>query len=154
MRPAARWLALGVIAAGACGESAPPELTVQDGFTIAGSGTVAVYLDIGNDGAQDRLVGADLPSSKGASVSLHRTTERGGRSVMEPVDAITLPAHDKEALRPRDAHLMVEGLTDDLATGDQIIVRVHFERSEARDVDIDVLPVDEALERMNIEGDR
>lgn len=144
------WLGPVAMALAACGGAAEPELTIRDAFTIPGTGTLAVYLDVANDGGQDKLLAANLPDHPEATVSLHRTRQEEGRAVMEPVDELAIPGDDPIALEPRDAHLMVEGLTDDLEPGDQLRMRVRFDRSTELDVEVEVVPVDDALERMRM----
>src|SRR5690606_28452389 len=124
MRALAVALAVGLgVAACAAGADEPPEVTVVDAYTIPGEGSLAIYLALANEGGGDHIVGASLTGAdrgRAEEISLHRTVERAGLSIMEPTERLAVPGDTRTALEPGGGHLMVEGLADEVVLGDQL----------------------------------
>lgn len=161
MRAERVWLLVSVVVAGlvlaSCGASAAePDLRVVDAFTIPGDRSIAVYLQIDNAGGADRIVDVAVTDDDGdlaRSVSLHRTVERDGLAVMEPVDGLTVAADSRTALMPGRGHVMIEGLQRPIAPGDRLTLTVHFDRSPTTEVTVRVITVDEAMAALDSEED-
>lgn len=86
----------------------------------------AGYLGIHNNGAEDdRLISARAPGAD--NVELHTTVEADGVVRMEPLDAIDVPARGMAHLEPGGMHLMIFGLAEPLAEGDELPLTLIFE---------------------------
>lgn len=150
---ATRWpivlASVALMYATACtGESTDPDVTVMDAFTIPGERTVAVYVKIDNAGGADRIVGAELSGVDGAigeSVSLHRSVEQDGLSIMEPVSSLEIPADSSTALVPGQGHLMIEELARPIVDGDRLQLTVRFDLSPPETVTVRTVSVEDAL---------
>jgi copper(I)-binding protein len=120
-------LASGLIA---CGSSSG-SITTADAWARPGStgAETAAYLTITNTGtAADTLVSASSPSA--TSVEIHETTtDASGMMGMHPIDGIEIPAGGSVTLEPGGKHLMVMGLTTDLAVGGTLDVDLVFENA-------------------------
>lgn len=104
---------------------------------MSGMSTAAVYLTLHNSGAEDdRLVGASTDAAE--TVELHQSSMEGGVMRMEPVDGIDVPAGETVRLEPGGLHLMLIGLTRDLAAGDHLTITLQFERAGEIEVDVEV----------------
>ncbi|WP_038183716.1 copper chaperone PCu(A)C [Vibrio rhizosphaerae] len=58
-------------------------------------------------------------------VMLHTTTYQSGKREMHPVDHITVAAHQKLALTPNTAHIMLMGFTRPLQMGELVSLILH-----------------------------
>lgn len=98
----------------------------------------AVYLQIVNGRlSDDTLVGVSTDAAEKAS--LHETTTGdSGMTGMQPVDGIMVPAGKTVMLEPGGFHIMLEGLTADLATGSQIRLVLTFEQGGPLNVTAEV----------------
>jgi copper(I)-binding protein len=82
----------------------------------AGSGTAAYLTIRAGDAGSDTLLGASSPDA--ASVDLHETTtDASGMMGMHPAGSLEVPAGGIVTLEPGGFHLMVMGLTRELAAG-------------------------------------
>lgn len=110
-------------------------------------GNTAVYLTIHGGKTADALVGVSGPADFAESVEIHEsvvvdddaahgdghdshddtaTTSHSQMRTMRPVDAVPVPASGDVALAPGGLHVMVMGLQDALAVGDEVPVVLHF----------------------------
>ncbi|MCJ7712653.1 MAG: copper chaperone PCu(A)C [Chloroflexi bacterium] len=136
-------LALSVMA---CGSSASKTTQPAGGFVsvsgawvreAASGGVTAAYLTITNGRLDDEtLVGVSTPAAPAAS--LHQTTTTDGVTGMEPVDGIAIPAGETVRLEPGGYHIMLEGLTAELAAGQVVQLTLTFEGAGAIDVPAEV----------------
>jgi periplasmic copper chaperone A len=114
----------------ACSSSAG-SLKTADAWARPGSSgaETAAYLTITNSGsAADSLLSASSPSA--ASVELHETSmDTSGMTGMHPIDKVEIPAGGSVTLEPGGKHLMVMGLTKDLAVGDALEVDLVFQNA-------------------------
>lgn len=102
-----------------------------------GVDVAAGYLTITNHGGEaDRLMSAASP--RAATVEVHTMAMDGAVMRMRKLDALNVPANGAAALQQGGDHLMFMGLTQPFAAGEEVPVRLHFER--AGDVDV-TLPV-------------
>lgn len=123
------------------GEAAQMESHGQDGHGGGhhhGAGaTSAIYMILRNDGSEaDRLVAAR--SDVANAVELHRSEVVDGVMRMRQVEAIEVPARGEERLVPGGYHIMLIGLTRDLAVGEEIEVELEFEKSGVKTIEVEV----------------
>lgn len=151
-----RWFALvaillGALSLGSCSKSEPASVVrVIDAFATPGQEAVAVYLRLSNAGGSDDIVGASVAGFPSAQqVTLHKAKDRDGLSVMVPTDRIQVPARGESALGPGDAHLMLEGVSVPLDAGDGLQLVVEFDRAGPAEIDVEVIPLTDALDRIN-----
>src|SRR5690242_1630014 len=60
------------------------------------------------------------------SVEMHQTVEKDGVASMQPVDAVTIPAHGKTEFLPGGYHLMLMQPKRDLGIGSMVTLRLSF----------------------------
>lgn len=114
----------------ACSTSAGAVKTADAWARPGSSGAeTAAYLTITNSGsAADTLLSASSPSA--ASIQLHETSmDSSGMTGMQPMDKLDIPAGGSVTLEPGGKHLMVMGLTKDLAVGDTFEVELVFQNA-------------------------
>jgi hypothetical protein len=93
------------------------------GATVAG-----VFMSIANQGKDaDRLVGVASPAA--AQVEIHEMAVDGGMMKMRAVQGIELKPGATVQLRPGGYHVMLEGLKQPLKQGDQISLKLTFEKA-------------------------
>jgi copper(I)-binding protein len=106
-------------------------LVLVSGWAMAGpsaGAATAVYLRVRNpNSADDRLLGAETALAERAE--LHQTREEEGMVRMVQVPALTLPGQGELALQPGGAHLMLMGLRQPLAEGQELELELRFERA-------------------------
>ena len=107
--------------------------------TVGQGRTSAAYMTIANKGdAGDLLKSARTP--KAQSVELHQTimTDDGVMQMRKVEGAVPIEAGASLVLRPGGTHLMLLGLQDALAAGEELILTLEF--ANAGPVDV-VVPV-------------
>ena len=83
------------------------------------------YFTVHNQGRETAaLVGASSPDY--GMVMIHRTVEKGGMSMMRPVDRIEVPAGGKVSFRPGGYHLMFMQAQHDIEVGSRVPVTLEF----------------------------
>lgn len=143
--------ALAVIAAlAACGSTpraAAPDIEVRDAFATEGTTALAVYLRVDNAGGADEIVGAvvDDPDLVVDRITLHRSEERDGLSIMAPTEEIDVAGESSDAVTPESAHLMLEGVDAAVAAGEEIDLRLDLRRSADIAITARVVTADEAI---------
>lgn len=113
------------------------DIEIQNPWARASAGmakTGAAFMDITNDGAADRVVGASANVSEVAE--LHTHIRDGDVMKMRRVDAIDVPAGETVRLQPGGLHVMFMGLAAPLVEGETFPLTLMFEK--AGDVTIDV----------------
>jgi copper(I)-binding protein len=100
--------------------------------------TTAAYMTITNGtAADDTLVSVATPAAM--SASLHQTsTDASGMTGMHPVEGITVPAGGTVKLEPGGYHVMLMGLTGDLAAGQVVQLTLTFKAAGKVDVSAEV----------------
>lgn len=133
-RPAAGGSAMEHGAGHAAGddEQAPGDEGAMD--TAAPGGNSAAYMRIQNTGDEpDRLL--SVASDVAATVELHMVEQDGDVMKMRPVEGgIEVPAGGEVELKPGGYHVMLIGVTRELAPGDTIDLTLQFERAGALEV--------------------
>lgn len=90
--------------------------------------TSAVYMTLRNTSATaDRLMQANTPVAE--TVELHTVEQNNGVMAMRPVSGIEVPANSEVVLEPGGFHMMLIGVTQELAPGDMIDVTLQFEQA-------------------------
>ena len=97
--------------------------------TVAGMPSSAVYLKIHNDGAaDDHLIAAKMAIAK--SVEIHSMEMDNEVMRMRPVDGgLAIADGDSVTLAPGGLHIMLMGLTTDLAPGTQHEIILVFQKA-------------------------
>jgi periplasmic copper chaperone A len=95
--------------------------------TVPGQSAGGGYLKLHNKGPADRLIAASTPVS--TAVELHSMTIEGDVMRMRQLDAIELPAGKTVELKPGGMHLMLMGLKAPLKAGDNIALKLKFEKA-------------------------
>lgn len=116
------------------------ELTIEQPWaapTPAGVDVSAGYLVIDNQTASDdRLLG--VTSVRAERVEVHEMTMAGAVMQMRPVESLTISTGQSATLAPGGMHLMFYGVAEPFADGQDIPVRLTFERAGVIDVTLPV----------------
>lgn len=116
------------------------ELTVVDPALDrpANPSVAAVWLEIYNGTADVvELVGVESPDG---DASIHRSdVDDQGRSVMSPVDRLTVPARSSLVFESGGLHVMLNGITRDLEVGDTVDLSLEFEDRDPVEVEVPVV---------------
>jgi len=104
--------------------------------TANGAQTGAVYFEIRNAGAADRLVDASTPVA--GMAQLHTTDMQGDMASMKMMHAIDLPAGATITLKPQSMHLMLMDLKKTLRKGDSFPLTLQFEKAGTVDLQVKV----------------
>ena len=143
-------LMVAVLIAGvaACGGTAPTPtppsaggaLQVEGAWArpaLAGAGSAA-YLTIRNGtAAGDVLVGVSTTVAREARVH-ETTTDASGMTGMHPVDSVAIAAGEELAFEPGGYHVMLSGLTKDIAAGDRFPLTLTFRQAGTLTVPVEV----------------
>lgn len=92
----------------------------------------AVYMNIANTGAADRLLKAETEAAN--TVELHTVVQENGMMQMRPVDGIDVPANGSVQLKPGGFHVMLLGVNRELKAGDKINVKLTFDKAGVREI--------------------
>lgn len=128
--------AFGLVACGqkeqhAEGQGAAPRLMVADAWVRTTDGAKdatmsAAFMDITNPTDREvKLVRAEC--SVAGRVELHEMATVGGKKVMRPVQAVTIPAGGHRHLVSGGNHIMLMDLKRPLPIGDQVEVTLAFD---------------------------
>ena len=136
-----RRILLATLLLASCSKSGAPDLQIADAWareTVAGQIATAAYMTIDNRGpGDDRLTGVEATAP--ARAMLHVSESSGGVSRMREMAAgLALPSGTAVQLKPGGTHVMITGLGAPLRSGDLMKLRLQFERSGARDVNVAV----------------
>jgi copper(I)-binding protein len=138
MKPIILFAAL--LLASCSGEADAPDVQVSDAWARESrGGQAAAYMTMENRGSgDDRLV--SVAAAPPAMAMLHLNTTEGGVSRMRAADeGIAIPAHGKVELKPGGAHVMLMGLPAALERGSSFSLKLRFERSGERPVEVRVV---------------
>lgn len=96
---------------------------------MAPTGPAGAFMTIANTGADaDALLSVSTPAATAAEV--HETTMAADGSMgMRPIERLEVPAGGTVELRSGSHHLMLIGLTTELAAGDTVELTLTFERA-------------------------
>ena len=111
----------------------PAAVVVSDAWVRATAGTddpsmTGAFMALDNEGEEDvTLTGAS--SSVAGMVELHEMAMVDGAMVMQRIEGgIDIPAGYGQVLMPGGNHVMLMGLTEELAPGDEVLFHVPRER--------------------------
>jgi copper(I)-binding protein len=126
-----------------CGQGGSPNVQIENAWareTVAGQTSTAAYLTVTNKGvADDRLVSVSVPEP--AKASVHTTENSGGISHMrEASSGLAVPAGSAIELKPGGTHVMITGLQAPLRRGETLKLRLRFEISGEKPIDVRVAP--------------
>lgn len=99
----------------------------------------AIFLEIMNHGAADRLIGASADVAEKAELHTHVEDANGVMQMMQIEGGVDIPAHGGHSFDRGGDHIMLLGLNRGLKQGDTIQLTLRF--AEAGDVVVQ-LPVD------------
>ena len=120
--------------------SACEDLHIHDAFARAvppGQPNSAAFMTLHNHGTKDvRITSAS--SNVSEVTELHTHTEVDGVMQMRQIDAIEIPAGGMTELKPGGLHVMLIGLTQNLAEGDTVEVTLNFEDGSDRLLEVPV----------------
>ena len=124
-----------------CGKSGTPDLQVSDAWareTVAGQTATAAYMTIHNRGeGDDRLVSVEAAAPAKAMLHASESSDRVSR-MREMGAGLALPAGATVQLKSGGTHVMITGLGAPLRPSDVMKLRLQFEKSGPRDVDVAV----------------
>jgi hypothetical protein len=131
------WLfALPVLAG--CGRSG--DLMVENAWARPGisGGNGGAFFTINNPTSSgDKII--QVKSDVADAVELHQTTMEDDVMKMTPQEFVDVPANSTVEFAPGGLHVMLIGLTDDLAVGDKFQVLLEFEDHAPIQFDVTVL---------------
>ena len=141
---------LGTLFLSACGAAGEKGLGIEVHDAWARSalkdGNGAAYMLLHNHSTEeDALVGASSEAAGIVEIHLSQMKTDGTMEMLKQ-ESIALPADGEVELKPGSYHVMLIGLKQDLKTGDEIALTLHFKNHE--DIKLTV-PV---LEAPNMDG--
>lgn len=102
-----------------------------------GGSTSAAYMRISNSGSEpDRLLKASCDAAN--NVELHISEMKDGVMTMHPVESIEVPAKGQVELKPGGLHIMLIGITRDLAAGEKVKISLDFEKAGEIQIEAEV----------------
>ncbi|HYN79401.1 MAG TPA: copper chaperone PCu(A)C [Lamprocystis sp. (in: g-proteobacteria)] len=117
------------LAAQASLAAGPTTVTVGDAYARAvppGQPNSAVFMTLTNPSSTPRaLVSAHSPAAK--TVELHTHVNEGGMMQMRRIERIEVPAQGSVKLVPGGLHVMLIGLTGELAPGGEVDLTLSFD---------------------------
>lgn len=147
-RPVNRPVALALLAAGLALSLSTLALAdtieVQDAYVRAvppGQPNSAAFMRITNHGSEDRALLA-AQSNAAEVVELHTHRMEDGMMQMRRVDQIDLPAGGTVVLQPGGLHVMLIGLTEPLAPGDEVSLTLGFDQGGEQTLSLPVERID------------
>lgn len=115
----------------ASGQSDQATVVVEDVWIPSSpmvTGTGAAYMQIKNEASVvDELVA--VRTDVATVVEFHETKEVEGKMKMSHVESIEVPANGQIALKPGHSHLMLIGLTRQLAVGEEVSLTLIFKNA-------------------------
>ena len=125
-------VAMGLLV-GCAGPPRKPHVEVNGAWApvSAPSARVGVLYAVLTSDRDDSLVSVRVPPSVADHAELHETfTEPSGAMGMHMIAGVALPAHQPIAFKPGGLHVMLIGLTKQLAAGDTIDASFAFRNAD------------------------
>ena len=99
-----------------------PTLVVRDAWTrrTPGSDVAAVYLDLADNPTQRPVTVVGIESSAASHAMIHETRTEGGISKMRAHEQLVVAPGETLKFEPGGLHVMLHGLTQPLAVGQNI----------------------------------
>lgn len=122
--------------------AAEAQLRVADAWmrpTVGAGRTTAAYMTVANSAGEDDTL-KSARSAKAKAVEIHETTmnDDGVMQMRHVEDGLVVPAGSSLVLKPAGAHIMVMGLDDALAVGDELALTLEFARAGIIEVSVPV----------------
>ncbi|GJL92192.1 copper chaperone PCu(A)C [Hyphococcus sp.] len=129
---------LPIVALAAC---AKPETSACNGDGVAaanawlraaseGQPMSAAYVELCNGGDNaDRLVAVKFDGAEAVELHQSNMSDDGMASMAPAEGGLELPAHEKTALAPGGAHIMLIGVTEALEEGEEAAITLEFENA-------------------------
>jgi periplasmic copper chaperone A len=108
--------------------------------TASSQGNGAAYLTVTNNGAADRILGAQSPVASRVELHTHGMDDAGVMR-MRQVEAVDLPAGEVTELKPGGLHIMLIGLAAPLAEGETFPLSLVLEDGGTIELEVQVEPV-------------
>ena len=136
------------VVAGQCGSattagqnaetSAGPAIKVMESFARASVPNGAVYMHLMNEGgADDALISVETDAAETAELHESKMDENGVMR-MSPLSRVNLPTGGSAVLEPGGMHVMLIGMKEGVAQGDNISLTLNFEKSGSQTVEVEV----------------
>ena len=126
-----------------CGQSGSPNIQIANAWareTVAGQSSTAAYLTLTNTGSGDDRLDS-VAAAPPAVASLHSSGNSEGVTRMRELGSgLAVPAGSTVELKPGGTHIMIMGLGAPLRTGEILKLRLRFEKSGEKPVDVRVVP--------------
>jgi len=100
----------------------------------------AAFMTLVNTGSEEAVL-VKARSRASNVVELHTHTMEGGKMVMRPVPRITVPSKGSTELKPGGLHIMLIGLKEPIAEGDEVHLDLYFSDGSQVGVDAPVKKV-------------
>lgn len=117
-------------------------LTIEDAHLVlpaVSGGDGAAYFKVNNGTDGDvKIVTIDV---QGANMAMmHETLETGGHSTMQMLGSLTVPAHGSVAFEPGHKHVMVSGISKEIAANTMTRLTLTFDDGDKAVADLPVVP--------------
>lgn len=119
--------------------AADPKITVTDAYarsTTPNAKSGAIFFELVNDGAVDRLVAVATPAAKTAQLHTHSEDENGVMRMQHVEEGFVLPSGKTVAFARGGKHVMLLGLTGPLEDGATVPLTLTFEKAGEVTVDV------------------
>ncbi len=130
-------LLLLVLVLPACSSS--KEISIKSGWArpgIAGNTTAAYFVMSNPLNDADKLLSAQ--SNVANATEIHLSSMVDGIMSMQEQDYVEIPANSEVEFKPQGYHIMFIGLKKDLVVGDQIELKLNFEKAGAITITVPV----------------
>lgn len=105
------------------------------------------YMAITNHGDSD-ITFSSATTPRAEKVSIHESTMKDGTMSMRPLkDGLPIPAGETVELKPHGYHLMLEKLKGPLKEGESVPLTLTFEGAADMNVELNVEPLDGAMQK-------
>lgn len=96
----------------------------------------AIFLELMNQGQDDRLIAASTPAAKRAELHTHQEDADGVMRMLHVEEGFALPAGEALMLKRGGKHVMLMGLTAPLENGATVPLTLTFEKAGEITVDV------------------
>jgi copper(I)-binding protein len=125
-----------------------PDVQVMEPFARASVPNGVIYMTLMNEGsADDVLLSAETDAAEAAELHESKMDDKGVMR-MKPLDRLDLPAGEAAVLAPGGKHLMLIGMKEGVAVGDEISLTLTFEKSDSRTIEVEVTEGGTAMDKM------
>ena len=137
-------IALSACAGEETGICAGDGITAGDAWVRAageGAPMSAAYVELCNGGdAPDRLLAVKYNGAQAVEIHETQMSDEGVASMAPAANGIALPPHEMTALAPGGAHIMLIGISEAIAEGEEAAITLEFENAEPMTVMFEARP--------------